>query len=146
MNVQHVYDDGLCMQCGSCVAVCPADAVRLDWDLHVGHRLRVDPATCTDCGACLEACPGPGIDFGAEAWWRERNEGAPVRDFLGPWRGLWFGWASDAEVRHAGASGGVATALLGGALESGFADAVLAVGLDPANPLAAVGVVVPDAG
>jgi coenzyme F420 hydrogenase subunit beta len=35
----------------------------------------------------------------------------------------------------------VATALLAGALEAGFADAVLAVGLDPLNPLAAVGVV-----
>ena len=141
MNVLQVYDDGLCMQCGTCVAVCPAAAVRLDWDLRAGHRLSVDGGLCTDCGACVEVCPGPGLDFTRNAWWRERNAGAPARDFLGPWRGLWFGWASDPQVRHAGASGGVATALLAGALESGFADAALAVGLDPANPLAAVGVV-----
>ena len=95
MNVQQVYDDGLCMQCGTCVAVCPAAAVRLDWDLRAGHRLSVDAGLCTDCGACVEACPGPGLDFTAGAWWRERNDGAPVRDFLGPWRSLWFGWASD---------------------------------------------------
>jgi coenzyme F420 hydrogenase subunit beta len=141
MNVLQVYDDGLCMQCGTCAAVCPAAAVRLHWDLRAGHRLSVDAGLCTDCGACVEACPGPGLDFTTGAWWRERNAGAPARDFLGPWRGLWFGWAADPRVRHAGASGGVATALLAGALESGFADAVLAVGLDPANPLAAVGVV-----
>ena len=140
MNVQQVYDDGLCMQCGTCVAVCPAGAAGLEWDLREGYRLSVAEERCTDCGACLDACPGPGLDFSAGAWWRDRNEGAPSRDFLGPWRGLWFGWASDPGVRHAGASGGVATALLAGALETGFADAVLAVGVDRANPLAAVGV------
>ena len=131
MNVLQVYDDGLCMQCGTCVAVCPAAAVRLDWDLRAGHRLSVDGGLCTDCGACVEACPGPGLDFTTGAWWRERNAGAPARDFLGPWRGLWFGWASDPQVRHAGASGGVATALLAGALESGFADAVSGGGPRP---------------
>jgi coenzyme F420 hydrogenase subunit beta len=141
MNVRHVYDDGLCMQCGTCAAVCPTAAVRLVWSLRAGHGLSVDNGLCTECGACLEACPGPGLDFSTGAWWRERNDGAPHRDFLGPWRGLWFGWASDPLMRHAGSSGGVATALLAGALESGFADAVLAVGLDPVNPLAPVGVV-----
>lgn len=141
MNVRQVYDDGLCMQCGTCVAVCPAGAAGLEWDLHEGYRLAVADERCTKCGACLDACPGPGLDFSAGAWWRGRNEGAPSRDFLGPWRGLWFGWASDPDVRHAGASGGVATALLAGALEAGFADTVLAVGVDPANPLAAVGVI-----
>jgi coenzyme F420 hydrogenase subunit beta len=141
MDVTHVYHDGLCMQCGTCAGICPAGAVRLEWDVRAGYRLSVDGALCTDCGACIQACPGPGLDFAAGAWWRERNSGAPVRDFLGPWRGLWFGWASDPDVRHLGASGGVATALLAGALESGFADAVLAVGLDPQNPLAAIGVI-----
>jgi coenzyme F420 hydrogenase subunit beta len=139
-NVQHVYDDGLCMQCGTCVGVCPTGAARLDWDLRLGHLLSIDGERCTDCGACLEACPGPGFDFAPGAWWRERNEGAPSRDFLGPWRTLWFGWAADAEVRHAGASGGVATSLLAGALETGMADAVIAVGLDPQDPLRARGV------
>ena len=119
MNVQRVYDDGLCMQCGTCVGVCPTGAVKLTWDLRAGYRLTVDAQTCTDCGRCREACPGPGLDFSPEAWWRERNEGAPSEDFLGPWRGLWFGWAADAAARHVGASGGVATALMQAALESG---------------------------
>jgi coenzyme F420 hydrogenase subunit beta len=119
--------------------VCPTGAVRLDWDLRLGHLLSIDDGRCTDCGACLEACPGLGVDFASDAWWRARNEGAPSRDFLGPWRGLWFGWAVDPSVRHAGASGGVATALLAGALETGIAEAVIAVGLDAENPLRARG-------
>ena len=140
MSVQQVYDDGLCMQCGTCAPLCAAGAIALEWDLRTGYRVAVSPDLCTDCGACLEVCPGPGIDFGAGAWWRERNAGADSRDFLGPWRSLWFGWASDPRMRHEGASGGVATALLAGALESGAADAVLAVGLDPHNPLSATGI------
>ena len=55
MNVQHVYDEGLCMQCGACEGVCPAGSVSLTWDLRVGYRLAVDAQTCTDCGRCHEA-------------------------------------------------------------------------------------------
>ena len=141
VDVGRVRDDGLCMQCGTCVAVCPSRAIALDWDVATGYRVVIDRALCTDCGSCLEACPGPGLDFRADAWWRERNAGAASRDFLGPWRRLWFGWAADPEVRYAGASGGVATAILTGLLEEGLADAVLAVGMSKERPLQAVGVV-----
>jgi coenzyme F420 hydrogenase subunit beta len=140
MDVEQVRDDGLCMQCGTCAAVCPPHAISLDWDVRTGYRVVIDRGRCTDCGACVESCPGPGLDFRDDAWWRDRNEGARSRDFLGPWRRLWFGWASDPAVRHAGASGGVATALLFGLLKEGLADAVLATGLSPRNPLAATGV------
>ena len=137
MNVQRVYDEGLCMQCGTCEGICPAGAVTLTWDLRAGYRVSVDEQTCTDCGRCHEACPGPGLDFSPGAWWRERNAGACSEDFLGPWRRLWFGWASDERVRHAGASGGAATALMQAALESGAVDAVVAVRMSAADPLRA---------
>ena len=141
MYVQQVYDHGLCMQCGTCQVICPTVSVALTWDLHVGYRLRVDEQTCTGCGRCHDACPGPGLDFSAGAWWRERNEGASCADFLGPWRRLWFGWASDPEVRHAGASGGVATALMQDVLETGVVDAVVAVRMSASTPLEAEAVI-----
>jgi coenzyme F420 hydrogenase subunit beta len=141
MNVRRIYDDGLCMQCGTCEAMCPHDAVMLVWDVRTGYRVTVDEDRCTHCGVCLEVCPGPGLDFTPGAWWRERNDRAACQAFLGPWRQLWFGWAADPRVRYAGASGGAATAILSGALETGLADAVIAVAVDPANPLEAVGVV-----
>ncbi len=141
MNVQHVYDDGLCMQCGTCEGICPTGSVSLQWDLRVGHHLRVDEESCTDCGRCHAACPGPGLDFSPRAWWRERNEGARFQDFLGPWRRLWFGWSADPETRHSGASGGVATTLMQTALETRTVDAVVAVRMSAANPLEAEGVI-----
>ncbi len=140
MDVEQVRDDGLCMQCGTCAAICPTRAVSLDWDVTTGYRVIIDRSLCNDCGACVESCPGPGLDFTDAVWWRDLNEGARSRDFLGPWRRLWFGWATDPAVRHAGASGGVATALLSGLVEDGLADAVLATGLSHRNPLAATGV------
>ena len=136
MSVQHVYDDGLCTQCGACAALCPKEGIDLPWDAERGYRVVVRAEACNDCGHCLTVCPGPGIDFSPGAWWRGDEAAAPAPDFLGPWRGLWFGWATDPGIRHAGASGGVATALLQGALERGVVDGVLLVGSDPDDALA----------
>jgi coenzyme F420 hydrogenase subunit beta len=141
MDVGRIRDDGLCTQCGTCAAVCPTRAIVLDWDVSTGYSVVVERERCTDCGICLQTCPGPGLDFRPGAWWRERNVGAATRDFLGPWRRLSFGWAADPEIRRAGASGGLATAILGGLLEEDLADAVLAVDMNDERPLQAGGVV-----
>ncbi len=150
-HVGRVEGSGLCTQCGTCAGICPAGAIEMHWELRYGWRVAVDEARCTDCGLCLRVCPGETFDFRPEAPWRARNEGAPVRDFLGPWRGLWFGWATDPDVRHRGASGGVATALLWAALEDGLpgadggrvrVDAAACARVDPMNALAVRPVVV----
>jgi coenzyme F420 hydrogenase subunit beta len=144
-HVGRVEAAGLCTQCGTCAGICPADAIELRWELRHGWRVAVEDGLCTDCGACLAACPGESFDFRPEAPWRERNAGAPSPDFLGPWRGLWFGWATDPDVRHTGASGGVATAILRAVLENGLpgdggervaVDAVVCAAVDPENALA----------
>lgn len=134
--MQQVFDAGLCTQCGTCEGVCPTAAVTLVRDRHRGYAVRVDGSKCTDCGICLDTCPGEGLDFTAGAWWRARNEGAPAPDFLGPWRSLWFGWAADETTRFAGASGGVATALLQEALEQGLINAAAVCRVDPTDALA----------
>jgi coenzyme F420 hydrogenase subunit beta len=124
------------MQCGTCAGVCPRDAIDFKWDPRVGYCLHVDAAKCNDCGMCTAVCPGQGLDFRAAAWWRERNGDAPDADFLGPWRKLVFGWATDKSTRYLSASGGAATAILQGALALDVIDAALLVAMDPNNPLA----------
>ncbi len=136
MDVQHIYDAGLCELCGTCAGVCPERAISMVWDLEAGYVLRVDKELCSDCGTCADVCPGDGFDYSDGAWWRERNGDAPRRDFLGPWLSLSFGWASDPAVRYAGASGGVATAILQGAFARDLIDAALVIGMDPENALA----------
>lgn len=39
---------------GSCVDVCPVDAIHGN---HDDPQLYIDPEVCLDCGACVAACP-----------------------------------------------------------------------------------------
>ena len=136
MTVQHIVNDHLCMQCGTCAGTCPKDAIEMRWSLSEGWLPHVLSERCDDCDDCLAVCPARGVDYAPGAWWRGRNKGAPTLDFLGPWRGLWFGWAADESTRYAGASGGVATAVLAGALQDGLIDAAVVAGVSATNPLA----------
>ncbi|MGE4549307.1 MAG: ATP-binding protein [Intestinibacillus sp.] len=42
-----------CVACGSCVKVCPRDAISVPW----GVSAIVDPAKCVGCGKCAFICP-----------------------------------------------------------------------------------------
>ncbi|HOM56956.1 MAG TPA: 4Fe-4S binding protein [Candidatus Latescibacteria bacterium] len=45
-----------CTGCGSCVEVCPSEAITMDDDVAV-----VNPEECTECGACVDECPSEAI-------------------------------------------------------------------------------------
>jgi len=51
-------DRARCTGCGSCVDVCPADAIVL-----VDGTARVDREACTGCSKCVEACPQAAIQL-----------------------------------------------------------------------------------
>ena len=50
----------LCDLCGSCVAVCPVDAITLD-----EYRADIDTQICTKCGNCQIICPAKAIETGS---------------------------------------------------------------------------------
>jgi ferredoxin len=50
-------DNGRCDECGTCVSVCPVNALLLE------KTLRVDQKTCISCGACVKACPFRALDL-----------------------------------------------------------------------------------
>ena len=45
-----------CINCGSCVDVCPVQAISQGDDYHV-----IDPALCESCGDCMDSCPSDAI-------------------------------------------------------------------------------------
>jgi ferredoxin len=45
-----VVDDVLCTRCGTCVAVCPNDAIVMNDMVHI------DEEKCSGCGACVPRC------------------------------------------------------------------------------------------
>jgi len=47
----HIISDE-CISCGTCVDVCPSEAISEGEEKYV-----IDPDTCIDCGACVEECP-----------------------------------------------------------------------------------------
>ncbi|MFC1569803.1 indolepyruvate ferredoxin oxidoreductase subunit alpha [bacterium] len=47
----HINNE-LCDFCGTCVAVCPVDAIELR-----ESTIQVDDTTCTQCKICVDICP-----------------------------------------------------------------------------------------
>ena len=53
-------DDNRCIDCGSCVSLCPTYAFELDretWDV------TLDTGKCVACGFCISACPTHAISL-----------------------------------------------------------------------------------
>jgi len=60
-----IIDGDGCTACGTCVAVCPTDAIEL---VEEGENrvLTFRPSACTSCSLCREACIEEVIDYSAE--------------------------------------------------------------------------------
>ncbi len=54
LNKHIVRDPEVCIDCGSCVSICPSRAFTIDpvnWEVHLNYE------RCVACGSCLTACP-----------------------------------------------------------------------------------------
>jgi len=131
-----VIDADRCVRCGTCVAVCPSDSIGVG-----GDGLPALVKMCTGCSLCWDFCPRGGLRY--ETTWLDpgaRPAAPPVcaevparisggdraGDGLGALRESWAArLAGGAERRSRVQDGGVVTALLVAALESGDIDGAL---------------------
>lgn len=146
-----VIDAGRCIQCGTCVAVCPSNSIGVDEDTDLPELVKM----CTGCSLCWDFCPRGGLRY--EALWppstvAEGQEGAvqvertdasdrywkitggPPGDGLGA---VLDSYAVRAGSRPDGAQdGGVVSALLIAALAAGDIDGALVTrpSADPDEP------------
>ncbi len=60
-QVQWVGVD--CIGCGTCVAVCPKEALSMD-----GKGVHIDRERCSGCGTCAEECPSGSMELLGTAW------------------------------------------------------------------------------
>jgi coenzyme F420 hydrogenase subunit beta len=58
-----VIDAGRCIQCGTCVAVCPSNSIGVDEDTDLPELVKM----CTGCSLCWDFCPRGGLRY--EALW-----------------------------------------------------------------------------
>jgi ferredoxin len=47
-----IINNDLCDICGTCVAVCPVDAISVD-----EFNVQIDNNVCINCGKCVQVCP-----------------------------------------------------------------------------------------
>jgi len=140
-----VIDADRCIQCGTCVAVCPSNSIGIDEDTDLPELVKM----CTGCSLCWDFCPRGGLRY--EALWPPstvtgdpedggvNGAGAVVRadsadnywKITGGPPGDGLGAVMDSYAVRAGArpddaqDGGVVSALLIAALAAGDIDGAL---------------------
>ena len=108
-DVHDVAEQKMCTGCGVCAYLAP-DEVRMGDVLEYGRRpLPLLPTRGPGAAAALSCCPGVKLEHESGA--AGPGEYADLRDAWGPVLRVYEGYAADPEIRFAGSSGGVATAL-----------------------------------
>jgi coenzyme F420 hydrogenase subunit beta len=123
----------MCLGCGACVYVCPEKSITLTDFIEEGIRPVIQSDACGSCTACLDVCPGYENDHSEIN--RRPSIIPELRESCGPVLEIWEGHAADDEIRYAGSSGGLITALALFCLEKEAMHGVLHIGTDPDNPL-----------
>lgn len=54
-----MVDKEKCIGCGTCVAICPVEAISFD----AKGKAQIDPKKCIHCGACEASCPVAAISW-----------------------------------------------------------------------------------
>ena len=121
-----VSNRGLCTLCGTCIGVCPNKCLELFHDNE--EPLPVLNGKCSSCGICYATCPGKDVPLPEleKFIFGKVRENRP--DDLGIVIYSGRGYATDAQIRQAGTSGGMTTALLKYALDAGIIDCALVTG------------------
>ena len=133
-TISQVVKDGLCTGCGTCVALCPEEAIKHTIDKKKGIYIpELDENKCNRCGICYTVCPGHGVDFkqlNLEIFGKESED-----ILIGNYLNCCVGHSTDYDIRYNSASGGLVTQLLVFALEEGIIDGALVTRMKKCNPL-----------
>jgi coenzyme F420 hydrogenase subunit beta len=133
-TIWKVAETGLCTGCGTCVGLCPQDAIKMIIDKPKGiYAPQLDKEGCNECGVCVDVCPGHSVDF--KRLNRDIFGKEPEDILLGNYLHCYLGHATDYEVRYNAASGGLVSALLIFALEEGLIDGALVTKMNIEHPL-----------
>jgi coenzyme F420 hydrogenase subunit beta len=133
-TIEEVVKCDLCTGCGTCVAICPNEAIKLVVNEKKGIYIpKLKDESCDNCGICYKTCPGHSVDF------NELNlkifGKVPDDLLLGNYQNCYAGHSTDHDIRYNSASGGLITQLLIFALEEGIIDGALVTRKNIGNPL-----------
>lgn len=133
-TIAQIVKDELCTGCGTCIALCPEEAIKLTINEKKGIYVpELNEEKCNNCGICFKICPGHEVDFKAlnlEIFGKE-----PEDILIGNYLNCYIGHATDYDIRYNSSSGGLITQLLIFALEEGIIDGALVTRMKRDNPL-----------
>ncbi len=123
-NAEQIASWRLCVGCGACAYICPAQKIKLVDVLEEGIRPNFDSDGCGNCTECIKVCPG----------FETIHEHSKNTKGWGPILEIWEGYASEPEIRYQGSSGGLASALALYCLEKERMYGVLHTAADTVKP------------
>jgi coenzyme F420 hydrogenase subunit beta len=134
-TIEEVVKTNLCTGCGTCVAICPNEAIKLV--VNGKKRIyipKINDKSCDNCGICYKTCPGHSVDYfkqlNLQIFGKE-----PDDILIGIYINCYTGHATDYDIRYNSASGGLVTQLLIFALEEGIIDGALVTRMSKKYPL-----------
>ncbi len=119
----------LCTRCGTCVGVCPQNALTLDKDFFP----ILDVKKCDECGVCSLTCPGGKVSFKELSQITFGNK-CVSNGFDGSVLNTFVGYSSDESFRNRGAGGGAVTALLWDLLKNKDVEGCIVTRMNPEKP------------
>ena len=107
-----VFNSNHCQQCGTCEAICPKQAIKLNRRKNGLMEIIVDDNNCIRCKKCINVCPSI-----------EQNS---TSDYFAeiPFKQYFLGYNKDNTIRHESSSGGVCKTLILESLQNGYVDGV----------------------
>jgi len=117
MPVSKRVSKYVCRGCGTCVAVCPSNALTLEVT-DGGFRVTCDERACVNCGLCARVCPALVRSIAVQ------TQNRPV-DLIGDYLATYIGFASEENIRRVGTSGGIATQIVLYALSNNLIDGAI---------------------
>lgn len=132
-HIGEVVKNDLCAGCGTCVAMCPFNAIELHRNNDGSYKPLVESEKCKLCGTCFRVCPGAGID--SEVLNKFVFSQNATDELLGDSLGFYLGRSMDKNILKAAASGGLISSLLVFALEETIIDGALLVRMSSHNPV-----------
>ena len=131
-RMNAIAEQGLCIGCGICQAIAGKDRIEVaknqDGNLRPIVRGDLDEDLVDQV---YDICPGTTVRGLPERLVNGDTRADPV---WGPWRRMVHAWASDAQFRYEGSTGGVLTALAGYLLTSGRVSFVLHTKASASDP------------
>lgn len=132
-TIAQIVKDGLCTGCGTCIALCPEEAIKLTINEKKGiYVAELNEEKCNNCGICYKVCPGHEVDFkqlNLEIFGKE-----PEDVLIGNYLNCYVGHSTNYDIRYNSASGGLITQLLIFALEEGIIDSALVTRMKKDKP------------